>query len=100
MTYEELQEALRVFHLPERASLAEIKARHRRLVKEFHPDAEAEGDGEQIRRINQAYRVLTEYCTRYRLCFSREEFLLQYPEERLREQFGVDPVWGGKSSKK
>jgi DnaJ-class molecular chaperone len=86
MTYGELQQALRILDLGERASLKEIKARHRRLVKRHHPDL-GEPDARQIRRINAAYRLLLDYCNGYRFCFNREEFFEQNPEERLREQF-------------
>lgn len=96
MTYQELQEALAVFALGERATLAQVKARHRELAKRHHPDRGGSKDPEAMRRVNAAYRVLLEYCTNYRYCFSEEEFLEQVPAERLRRQFGWDPVWGGK----
>ncbi|MFZ3207242.1 MAG: J domain-containing protein [Geobacteraceae bacterium] len=44
MTYANLQEALRVLGLGERATLAEIKAQHRELVKRHHPDTRNAGD--------------------------------------------------------
>jgi hypothetical protein len=49
-----------------------------------------------IRKINCAYEILTAYCENYRYCFTEDEFLEQVPEERLRRQFGWDPVWSGK----
>ncbi len=94
MTFEELQQALRVVDLPERAGLREIKERHRLLAKRHHPDG-GSGDETKIRQINAAYRVLLDYCGNYRFSFSQEEFLEQRPEERLRRQFAQDPVWGG-----
>jgi len=94
MEYEELRQALAVLALPERATLGEIKAKHRKLVKRFHPDAGG-GDPERIRQINAAYRLLSAYCRDYRFAFTREEFLEQNPEERLRQQFASDPIWGG-----
>jgi hypothetical protein len=48
-----------------------------------------------IRTINTAYEVLRAYCEDYVYCFTEDEFLEQVPEERLRRQFGWDPVWGG-----
>ena len=93
MEYEELRQALEVLALPERASLGEIKARHRDLVKRYHPDAGG-GEPERIRQINAAYRILSAYCRDYRFAFTREEFLKQNPEERLRQQFARDPIWG------
>ena len=95
MTYRELQEALDVFGLGERASLKDIKARHRALAKKLHPDRGQTGDPEAMRMVNAAYARLQDYCDNYRFCFSETEFLEQHPEERLRRQFGCDPVWGG-----
>lgn len=98
LTFDQLQQALQVFGLSERATLEEIKFRHRQLVKQHHPDHNPLRDPEGIRRVNAAYRVLSTYCRGYRFSFSREEFLEQHPEERLREQFSGDPVWGGDGS--
>lgn len=96
MTYEDLEAALEVFDLSERASLKEIKARHKHLVRRHHPDGGAQPDAEAMRRINAAYRLLLDYCSRYRFSFTREEFYLQDPEARLRDQFGEDFLWGGR----
>jgi len=95
MTYAELCEALKVFGLAERATLKQIKQRHRELVRAHHPDHHAEVDAARMARINAAYAVLSAYCSAYRFDFSRNEFLEQNPEERLRSQFASDPVWGG-----
>ncbi|MEJ2202020.1 MAG: J domain-containing protein [Desulfuromonadaceae bacterium] len=95
MTYRELQRALEILGLPERASLKEIKYRHRKLVKRHHPDRHPEETPERIREINAAYERVRAYCAEYRFCFSQEEFYEQNPEERLRRQFSQDPVWGG-----
>lgn len=96
MTYAELQEALIRFGLGDRATLRQIKDRHRQLVKTHHPDHGDGSDPETIRQVNAAYRVLLAYCENYRFSFSEAEFLEQFPEERLRRQFDWDPVWGGK----
>lgn len=94
MDYQQLQDALKTFGLGDRATLQQIKARHRALVKRYHPDR-GTSDPVQMHRINAAYEVLLRYCDNYRFCFNEEEFLEQVPEERLRRQFGADPVWGG-----
>jgi hypothetical protein len=47
-----------------------------------------------MQKINAAYRVLLDYLAGYRYSFAEEEFYEQQPEERLRQQFGEDPVWG------
>ena len=95
MTYQELKAALALYKLGERTTLKQIKTRHRELVKIHHPDQACDNDPEIIRKINAAYEILTVYCESYRFCFSEEEFLEQVPEERLRRQFGWDPVWSG-----
>lgn len=91
MTYHELRQAVDLFGLGERASLAQIKSRHRKLVKAHHPDQVKDSDPEGILRVNRAYEVLSAYCRAYRYCFSEEEFLEQVPEERLRRQFDWSP---------
>jgi len=95
MTFEELNQARHLFGLQERATLRQIKSRHRFLAKRFHPDQGEQGDAEQMRRVNAAYRLLIDYCTGYRFSFTREEYLEQHPEERLREQFARDGIWQG-----
>ncbi len=95
MTYDELISALKLFGLGERASLKQIKARHRELVKTHHPDRVEGKNPAIIREINAAQAILLAYCANYRFCFSEEEFLEQFPEERLRRQFDGDPAWGG-----
>lgn len=94
MTYSDLQEALRVLGLGERASMKDIKARHRELVKRHHPDTGNSADADIIRKVNAAYTVLQDYITEYRFSFSEGEFYEQNPEERIRQQFMNDPLWG------
>ena len=96
MTYADLQEARRVLGLEERTSLKEIKARHKELVKRYHPDTGNSNEPEMIRKVNAAYRIIQDYVAVYRFSFSQEEFYEQNPEERLRQQFAHDPVWGAK----
>jgi len=94
MTYKELKYAVAIFELGERATLKEIKSRHRELVKRHHPDAGSVDGAEQIRRVNAAYKVLVDYLSEYRFSFEEEEFYQQNPEERLRRQFMDEAFWG------
>ena len=96
MTFQELQQALEIFGLSGRATLRQIKGRHRELVKRYHPDRGGEEDPERIRLINAAYRLLTDYCQNYAFSFEEEEFYVQNPEERLRMQFSDAPLWGSR----
>jgi len=94
MTYADLQEARIVLGLGERATLKEIKTRHRELVKRHHPDTGNTDDPETIRKVNAAYRVLIDYVTAYHFSLAEDEFYEQNPEERLMRQFMDDPLWG------
>ncbi len=96
MQYSELRAALDEFSFPERVSLRQVKERYRELVRYYHPDSGPESDPEKIQRINEAYRILRSYFHEYLFNCSRSEFLEQYPEERLREQFAHDSLWGGR----
>ena len=97
MQYPELRAELEEFDLSERVSLGKIKERYRELARRYHPDSGEEHDPEKIQRINAAYRILRSYCHEYLFDCSRAEFLEQYPEERLREQFATDSLWGGRA---
>lgn len=41
------------------ASAAEIKKAYRRLARAYHPDLNAEARDEQIKRLNEAYEILS-----------------------------------------
>lgn len=95
MSYDDFAAALAILGLPARATLVEIRQRHRTLAKRLHPDTGGT-DAEAIRALNEAYRLVQDYCRNYRFDFSRAEFLEQNPEERLREQFAHDAIWRGR----
>ena len=88
------QEALMTLGLKDRVNLQDIKTRHRELVRQYHPDTGDDADPALIRKINAAYRIVTEYVTAYRFSFTEEEFYEPNPEERIRRQFMDDPLWG------
>lgn len=94
MTYADLQHALELFGLTPPVTLARIRERHRELVMEHHPDRTRGVDSGAMAGINAAYELLSRYGTTFRFTFSEEEYLDQFPEERLRRQFATDPLWG------
>lgn len=54
-----LQEEYRLLQLPDEASLAEVRAQYRQLVKYYHPDAG--GDHTGFLALQQAYGRVVEY---------------------------------------
>ena len=96
MTYDDLVTALAEFDLSSPVTLKKLRERHRKLVRQYHPDKGAAPDNDKIRQINAAYKVLNEYVGDYQFDFSLETFYAQYPEERLREQFYDVGLWGEK----
>jgi len=97
MTYNDLKTSLAIFGFNERdqLTLAQVKRRHRELVKSSHPDVTPDAVDQNMQRINAAAALLFAYLHAYRFSFSEEEFYRQNPDERLRMQFANDPVWGG-----
>lgn len=92
--HKKLRDACKVLGVGERATLQEIKARYRRLAMESHPDVAAVVTEGRIYAVNAAYRLIMCYIDAYRFSFAEEEFLVQNPVERLRRQFGTDPICG------
>ena len=81
MDYAELQKALKVFGLGDRTTLKEIKARHRGLVKRYHPDGGGKIELPAIQEVTPAYGLLLGYVQSYSFSFAEEEFYKQCPEE-------------------
>jgi len=95
MTFADLKQSLDILGLYDRVTMKQVKSRHRELVKRYHPDSGNDVDGEKIKLINAAFRVLSDYLDSYRFSFSEDEFYTQNPEERMRLQFMDNPHWGG-----
>lgn len=87
MTYADLQQALLIFGLGERATLKDIKSRYRNLAKRYHPDTSTSEEADAMRKVNAAYRIIQAYIAEYRFSFAEDEFYEQNPEERLYKQF-------------
>jgi hypothetical protein len=96
--YKSIDEARRTLHLPESASMSQIKKNYKQLIKKWHPDLCGENKTaceKMTKKINQAYRYIIAYCDQYQFSFSREE-VEKYisPEEWWIKRFGNDPLWG------
>ena len=97
-TYEEINEARLLLELPQRASLAEIRANYKRLMRKWHPDKcteDPQSCEEMSKKIIAAHKLIVAYCGKYRFSFSREEILEHATEEDFWfERFGKDSSWG------
>lgn len=84
--FEEIDEARRLLNLGEAATLKEIRQAYRRLAFRHHPDRGGDDPEreERMKKLNWAYKLLTEYCARYRYTFREEDVARAYPEEYLR----------------
>jgi DnaJ-class molecular chaperone len=96
--YQKIYEARKLLELPERASMEEIKSNYRQLLNKWHPDKCGENRAEcneMTRRIVAAYKVVIDYCKRYKFSFTKEEVRNNLsPEDWWFERFGTDPLWG------
>ena len=80
--FEALDEARRLLGLGEEASMRQIKSAYRWSAKQHHPDTgTSSGDIEVMKKLNQAYKLLTEYCRDYRYSFREEDVARTYPED-------------------
>ncbi|WP_130470334.1 J domain-containing protein [Candidatus Magnetaquicoccus inordinatus] len=99
-----ITEAREILGIGEEATLSEINARIKILLKRWHPDCcheEVEHSTEQTRRIIESAATLRAYCAHYRFSF-REDEVEKYlpPEEWWRSRFGNDPVWNSEGKER
>ncbi len=82
-TFEEIDEARKVLGLLDSASMRDIKGAYRRLSFQYHPDQSGSGQGgdEMMKKVNWAYKVIMDYCAKYRYAFREEDVARAYPEE-------------------
>lgn len=82
-SFEEIDRARRLLGLGEAATLKEIKQAYRRMASRYHPDRAGEDPEreEEMKKLNWAYELLTEYCAHYKYTFREEDVARAYPEE-------------------
>ena len=70
----ELDVAREVLKLGESASLVEIKAAHRRLLRQYHPDKNSDPDAaERVKDVSAAYELLEQYALNVKHTFCGPE---------------------------
>ena len=96
----EIEQAARELELGESATIPEIKEAYRRLSLKYHPDKCGSRDKkeceEKFKRINNASRVLIEYCLGYRLPLKDISGGERDEEARMKEHMKrfYDGWWG------
>jgi DnaJ-class molecular chaperone len=80
--FDAIDKARRLLGLGEDASMRQIKSAYRRLAKHHHPDKHStSSDEEMMKKLNQAYKVLMDYCRDYRYSFQEEDVARAYPKD-------------------
>jgi curved DNA-binding protein CbpA len=83
-SFEEIDKARKLLGLGEFASLEEIKQAYRKKAFLYHPDKSgsenAQGE-EMMESLNQAYKLLMEYCSRYKYSFKEEGVNRAFPDD-------------------
>lgn len=90
-----LLKAKTLLGLSDKATLFEVKQRYRNLMKKWHPDKNPDDNktAEQMSaQINEAYKVILEYCKHYEYSFKEEDIRAKAasPHEWWEARFG-DP---------
>jgi len=78
ITYQEFQNAIKIFDLIGLETKKDIKKRYLKLSKQYHPDKQ-NGSNEKFQQINDAYKTLEYYIDNFKFQFSQDEFQTQYP---------------------
>lgn len=73
--FDAIDKARKLLGLGEEITLKEIKSAHRRLVFKYHPDKNPPGEplGKEFNELNQAYKLLLEYCRSDRCSLRKED---------------------------
>jgi len=84
VNFNEINEARRLLGLGEATTLKEIKSAYRRLAHRHHPDKHGSPTAESeqmMKKLNQAYKLLMDYCDNYKYSFKEEDVARTYPHE-------------------
>jgi len=89
--FEEINEARRLLRLGDAATLKEIRSAYRRMAYRHHPDKHSgntRAENEEImKRLNWAYKLLTDYCRAYKYTFSEGDVARTYPYDDYLRKF-------------
>ena len=83
-SFEEIDKARKLLVLEEFANLKDIKRAYKKKAFLYHPDKSngqnAKNEG-MMKKLNQAYKLLTNYCACYKYPFKEEDVSRAYPDD-------------------
>ncbi|MBN2374249.1 DnaJ domain-containing protein [bacterium] len=91
--FDDLDNARKGLRLHERATMQEIKSAYHRLAHQYHPDQKRSEDAaalERMKKINDSYHLLMDYCRNYRFSFLKQDYDHNYPEMNYQDRFKND----------
>ncbi|MDD5038885.1 MAG: J domain-containing protein [Dehalococcoidales bacterium] len=80
----EVDEARKILGLGDVATLKDIKRAYRMLAHRHHPDKHSSTESNEdgiMKKLNWAYKLLTDYCDAYKYRFREEDVARTYPSE-------------------
>jgi len=90
--FDQIEEARRLLGLGEAATLKQTKAAYKRAANRYHPDRCQGGDkakcDEMMKKINEAYELIMEYCAHYSYSFGKEDVTRTYPHDEYLRKYG------------
>ena len=82
--FEEIDKARKLLGLGDYANLRDIKQAYRKKAFQYHPDKsdlDNKESEEKMKSLNQSYKLLVDYCSRYKYSFGEEAVDRAYPDE-------------------
>jgi len=93
ITQEALDEARELLNLPKKATMEQIKEAYRLMALRYHPDkCRSPKCEEMMRRINEAYEILMEFCRSYLYSFEIDNMAREEDWEEWLERFYQDYI--------
>jgi DnaJ-class molecular chaperone len=83
-SFEDIDKARKLLGLEQFASLEEMKQAYRNKAFLYHPDmsgSENTKDDKMMKSLNQAHKLLMEYCSRYKYSFKEEDVDRTFSDE-------------------
>lgn len=87
--FDDIEKAKNILGIIDSASMKILRSHYIDLVKSNHPDKFPDGDKEnyeeRIKEINNAYKLLMDYCENYEISFKIEDFIKTKRDSRFDE---------------